>query len=107
MHEDFVAIVYPQVHESLKHPDEEHVHLENPLSSSRTLSSMKNLDDAFTYGDQFLNDKPTEEEPDKANVETKVESMVTVLIHQASSSAPPLSTPIIIISSPKPLSPPI
>ncbi|GJW31794.1 hypothetical protein Tco_0051826 [Tanacetum coccineum] len=51
---------YPQVHESLKHTDEEHVHLENPLSSSGTLSSMKNLDDAFTYGDQFLNDKPSE-----------------------------------------------
>ncbi|GJU25743.1 hypothetical protein Tco_1164364 [Tanacetum coccineum] len=25
MHDDFVATVYPQVHESLKHPDEEHV----------------------------------------------------------------------------------
>ncbi|GJZ26024.1 hypothetical protein Tco_0570277 [Tanacetum coccineum] len=72
-----------------------------------TLSSMKNLDDAFTYGDQFLNDKPTEEEPDKANVEIEVESMVTVPIHQASSSAPPVSTPLIIISSPKLVSPPI
>ncbi|GJV12954.1 hypothetical protein Tco_1354495 [Tanacetum coccineum] len=81
--------------------------IKNPLSSYGTLSLMKNLDDAFTYGDLFLNDKPTEEEPDKANVETKVESIVTVLIHQASSSAPPLSTPIIIISSPKPVSPPI
>ncbi|GJX11862.1 hypothetical protein Tco_0201721 [Tanacetum coccineum] len=76
MHEVFVATVCPQVHESLKHTDKEHVHIENPLSSFGTLSSMKNLDDAFTYGDQFLNDKPTEEEPDKANVETEVESMV-------------------------------
>ncbi|GJT72848.1 hypothetical protein Tco_1032134 [Tanacetum coccineum] len=49
MHEDFVVLVYPQVHESLKHTDEEHVHLENPLSSSGTLSSIKNLDDAFTF----------------------------------------------------------
>ncbi|GKG06320.1 hypothetical protein Tco_0326406, partial [Tanacetum coccineum] len=24
MHEDFMVTVYPQVHESLKHPDEEH-----------------------------------------------------------------------------------
>nr|GEV97462.1 hypothetical protein [Tanacetum cinerariifolium] len=48
MHDDFVATVYPQVHESLKHPDEEHVHMENPLSSTRTLSSMKNLD-AYTF----------------------------------------------------------
>nr|GEV33145.1 cytochrome c maturase subunit B, mitochondrial [Tanacetum cinerariifolium] len=28
----------------LKQPDEEHAHVENPLSSTRTLSSMKNLD---------------------------------------------------------------
>ncbi|GJV06041.1 hypothetical protein Tco_1343697 [Tanacetum coccineum] len=44
---------------------------ENPLSSSETLSSIKNLDDAFTFGDQFLNDKPSEEEPGKDNVETE------------------------------------
>ncbi|GKC36879.1 hypothetical protein Tco_1049263 [Tanacetum coccineum] len=72
-----------------------------------SLSSMKNLNDAFTFGDQFLNDKPTEEEPGKANVETEVESMVTVPIHQASSSAPPLSTPIIDLTPPKLVSPPI
>ncbi|GJT78181.1 hypothetical protein Tco_1044906, partial [Tanacetum coccineum] len=99
-------LVYPQVHESLKHTTEEHIHIENPLSSSGTLSSMKNLDDAFTFGDQFLYDKPTEEATCKANVETEVESMVTVPIHQASSSAPPLSTPIINLTHPKPVSPP-
>ncbi|GKC45354.1 hypothetical protein Tco_1063076 [Tanacetum coccineum] len=107
MYEDFTATVYPQVHESLKHPDEEHVYLQNPLSSFGTLSLMKNLDDAFTYGDQFSNDKPTEEEPDKANVETEVESMVTVPIYQAPLSTPPLSTHVIIILSPKPVYPPI
>ncbi|GKF50995.1 hypothetical protein Tco_0147462, partial [Tanacetum coccineum] len=105
LHEDFVAIVYPRVHESLKHTMEEQVHLENPLSSIRTLSSMKNLEDNFTFGDQFFNDKPTEEEPDKANVETEVESMVTIPIYQASSSAPLLSTPVIIVSSLKLVSP--
>ncbi|GJW33683.1 hypothetical protein Tco_0053715, partial [Tanacetum coccineum] len=61
MHEDYVATFFPQVHESLKLATEEHVHIENPPSSFGTLSSMKNLDDAFTFGDQFLNDKPTEE----------------------------------------------
>ncbi|GJR70436.1 hypothetical protein Tco_0016501 [Tanacetum coccineum] len=49
MHEDFVAIVYPQVHEILKHTPEEHVHIENPLSSSGALSLIKNLADAFTF----------------------------------------------------------
>ncbi|GJV56247.1 hypothetical protein Tco_1457252 [Tanacetum coccineum] len=104
MHDDFVATVYPQVHESLKHTTEEHVHLENPLSSSGTLSSMKNLDEMF--GDQSFNDKPTEE-CGKGNVETEVESMVTVPIHQASSIAPPLSTPIINLSPPKPVATPV
>ncbi|GKE71707.1 hypothetical protein Tco_1529779, partial [Tanacetum coccineum] len=69
MHDDFVATI-----------------------STGTLSSMKNLD-AYTFIDQFFNDKPTKEEPDKANMETEVESMVTVPIHQASSSVPPISTP--------------
>ncbi|GJS21994.1 hypothetical protein Tco_0450626 [Tanacetum coccineum] len=107
MHEDFVATVYPQVHESLKLTTEEHVHIENPPSSSGTLSSMKNLDDAFTFGDQFLNDKPSEEEPGKANMETEVESMITVPIHQASSLVSLLSTPIIDLTPPKPISPPV
>ncbi|GKB62906.1 hypothetical protein Tco_0919092 [Tanacetum coccineum] len=105
MHEDLIAMVYPKVHESLKHTTEEHVFLENPPSSSGTLSSMKNLDDAFTYGDQFLYDKTMEEEPDKANVENEVESMVTVPIHQASLTAPPLSTPVINLIQPKLVSP--
>nr|GEZ81549.1 hypothetical protein [Tanacetum cinerariifolium] len=43
-------------------PANEHVILEEPLSSSRTLFSMKNLDDAYTIRDQFLNDKPTKDE---------------------------------------------
>nr|GEV31446.1 zinc finger, CCHC-type [Tanacetum cinerariifolium] len=49
MHEDFISRVYPKVHESLKHTTKEHVFLESPPSLSRTLSSMKNLNDAFTY----------------------------------------------------------
>ncbi|GKB03169.1 hypothetical protein Tco_0831258 [Tanacetum coccineum] len=102
MHEDFIVTVYPQVYESLKHITKKHVHIENSLSSSETLSSMKNLDDAFTFGDQFPNDKPTEEDPGKAKMETEVESMVTVPILQASSSAPPLSNPIIDLTHPKP-----
>nr|GEV30983.1 retrovirus-related Pol polyprotein from transposon TNT 1-94 [Tanacetum cinerariifolium] len=81
-------------------PDEEHVHVENPLSSTGTLSSMKNLD-AYTFGDQFFNDKLTEEDPRKTNMEIEVKSMVTILIHQASSSVPPLFTPVIDLTPPK------
>ncbi|GJY27489.1 hypothetical protein Tco_0403256 [Tanacetum coccineum] len=107
MHEYFMATVYPNIHESLKLPADEHVILEDPLSSSRTLSSMKNLDDTYTFGDQFFNDKSTEDEPGKLNVEAEVVSMVTVLIFQANTSVPPLSTPVIEISSPISSSPPV
>ncbi|GJV75136.1 hypothetical protein Tco_1506720, partial [Tanacetum coccineum] len=105
MHKDFITTVYPKVYESLKHTTEEHVFLENPPSLSVTLSSMKDLDDAFTYCDQFLNDKPTEKELGKANVEAEVESMVTVPIHQTSSSVPLLSTPVIDLTPSIPVSP--
>ncbi|GJZ77956.1 hypothetical protein Tco_0642628 [Tanacetum coccineum] len=103
-HEEFMANVYPDVHESLKFPANEHVILKEPLSSSGTLSSMKNLDDAYTIRDQFLNDKSIEDEPGKLNVDSKVVSMVIIPIHQASSLVPPLSTPIIDLSPPKPIS---
>ncbi|GJW94104.1 retrovirus-related pol polyprotein from transposon TNT 1-94 [Tanacetum coccineum] len=53
-HDEFMADLYPKVQESLKFPAGEHVILEEPLSSSGTLSSMKNLDDAYTIGDQFI-----------------------------------------------------
>nr|GEW64127.1 reverse transcriptase domain-containing protein [Tanacetum cinerariifolium] len=102
-HEEFMANVYLDVHGSLKLPVDEHVILEEPLSSSGILSSMKNLDDAYTFGDQFLNDKSTKDEPGKLNMDSEVASMVTVLIHQASSSVPLLSTPIIDLSHPKPV----
>ncbi|GKA61286.1 hypothetical protein Tco_0760693 [Tanacetum coccineum] len=103
-HNEFMAIMYPKVHESLKFLADEHVILQDPLSSTRTLSLMKNLDDAFTIGDQFINDKATKEEPEKLNVESEVVSMVTVLIYQASSLVSPLSTLVIDLSSPKPVS---
>nr|GEY65334.1 hypothetical protein [Tanacetum cinerariifolium] len=52
MHKDFIAIVYPKVHEILKLTTKEQVYIENPPSSSETFLSMKNLEDTFTF-DQF------------------------------------------------------
>ncbi|GJR34606.1 hypothetical protein Tco_1210290 [Tanacetum coccineum] len=74
---------------------------EDPPTLTETLSSMKNLEDAYTIGDQFFNDQSTNDKPGKLNVEAEVVSMVTVLIYQASSSVPPLSIPIIDLSPPK------
>ncbi|GKF17153.1 hypothetical protein Tco_0062071 [Tanacetum coccineum] len=103
-HDEFMANVYLNAHESLKFPADEHVILEDPLSSTGILSSMKNLDDAYTIGDQFLNDKSTKDESGKLNVEAEVVSMATVPIYQAFSSISPLSTPVINLSPPKPIS---
>ncbi|GJX90656.1 hypothetical protein Tco_0343982 [Tanacetum coccineum] len=100
-HKEFMANLYPKVQESLKFPADEHVILEGPLSSIGTLSSMKNLEDAYAIGDQFINDKSTKDKLGKLNVEAKVVSMVTVLIYQASSSVTPLSTPVIDLLPPK------
>nr|GFC75633.1 hypothetical protein [Tanacetum cinerariifolium] len=102
-YEEFMANVYLDVHGSLKLPVDEHVILEEPLRSSGILSSMKNLDDAYTFGDLFLNDKLIKYEPSKLNMDSEVVSMVMVPIHQASSSVPSLSTPIINLSPPKPV----
>ncbi|GJU47060.1 hypothetical protein Tco_1204326 [Tanacetum coccineum] len=76
----------------------------DPLSSTGILSSMKNLDDAYTIEDQFLNDKSTKDELGKLNVEAEVVSMATVPIYHTFSSVPPLSTPVIDLLPPKPVS---
>ncbi|GJY23642.1 hypothetical protein Tco_0397300 [Tanacetum coccineum] len=104
MHDEFLADLYPKVQESLKFSADEHVILEDPLSSTRTLSSMKNLEDAYAIRDQFINDKSIDDEPGKLNMEAEVVSMVTVPIYQASSFVLPLSTPVINLKPPKPAS---
>ncbi|GKB58787.1 hypothetical protein Tco_0914973 [Tanacetum coccineum] len=104
MDEDFYATAYPKVHENLKLRTDEHVILENPESSSATLSSMKNLDETDNFGDQFLNDKPTEDDQEKTNVVDETDSIIPDPSHQTNTSAPPVTTPVINISSPKPSS---
>nr|GFC62437.1 hypothetical protein [Tanacetum cinerariifolium] len=105
-HDEFMVDLYPKVYESLKFSADKHVFVEDPISSIGTFSSMKNLEDAFFIGDQFINDKSTKDEPEKPNVEAEVVSMVIILIYQASSSVTLLSTPIPVIdlSPPKPAS---
>ncbi|GJV96692.1 hypothetical protein Tco_1548269 [Tanacetum coccineum] len=63
--------------------------------SSGTLSSLQNLDKDLIFTDQFIMEKPQEEEPGKTNAEAEVQSMVSVLIHQDTSSVPPMTTPVI------------
>nr|GEV82080.1 retrovirus-related Pol polyprotein from transposon TNT 1-94 [Tanacetum cinerariifolium] len=61
-HGEFMTDVYFKVQESLKFLADEHVILEDPISSTGTLSSMKNLEGAYDVEDQFINDKSTEDE---------------------------------------------
>nr|GEV58493.1 hypothetical protein [Tanacetum cinerariifolium] len=59
MHKDLIVTVYPKVYKNLEHIIEENVFLENPPSSSGTLLSMKNLDDAFTFRNSSLKLQPS------------------------------------------------
>ncbi|GKB66465.1 hypothetical protein Tco_0927877 [Tanacetum coccineum] len=76
-HDDIIADMYLKVQESLKFSADEHVFLEDPPSSTGTISSMKNLEDVYAIGDQFINDKSIDDEPRKLNVESEVVSMTS------------------------------
>ncbi|GJX43937.1 hypothetical protein Tco_0260613 [Tanacetum coccineum] len=52
----------------------EHVIDDKPESHSGSMSSMKNLDDTFNFGDQFLHDKPTEDDQEKSKVREESDS---------------------------------
>ncbi|GJY26270.1 retrovirus-related pol polyprotein from transposon TNT 1-94 [Tanacetum coccineum] len=81
--------------ENLKLPTEDQVILEGPASSAGTLSSLQNLDKELNFTNQFRVEKSQEDEPDKSNTEAKVQSMVTVPIHQDTSSVLLMTTPVI------------
>nr|GEY28263.1 reverse transcriptase domain-containing protein [Tanacetum cinerariifolium] len=49
----------------------------------------------LSFIDQFFMEKQQEEEPGKTNAEAEVQSMVSVLIHQDTSSVPPMTTLVI------------
>nr|GFD22235.1 hypothetical protein [Tanacetum cinerariifolium] len=68
-------------------------------SSSGTLSSLQHLSKDISFGDLFFSDKPLEADNDKATAETEVESMVSVTIQQDMSSIPPMTSPIIDLTS--------
>nr|GFC13144.1 hypothetical protein [Tanacetum cinerariifolium] len=85
----FITTAYLKVQENLKLIVEEQVLLEEPVSSSGTLSSLQHLSKDISFRDLFFSDKPLEADNEKANAETEVESMVSVTIQQDMSSIPP------------------
>ncbi|GKD31319.1 hypothetical protein Tco_1242097 [Tanacetum coccineum] len=82
MDEGFTAAAYPDVQENLKLTVDEQVIPEEPVSSIGTLSSLQHLAKDFSFGDQFLNDKPSEAGNEKTTTDTEAESMVSVTIQQ-------------------------
>nr|GEU44640.1 integrase, catalytic region, zinc finger, CCHC-type, peptidase aspartic, catalytic [Tanacetum cinerariifolium] len=97
--EGFTVTAYPKVQEHLKLTVEEQVLLEEPATSSRTLSSLQYLSKDISFGDMFFSYKPSEADNDKTNAETKVESMMTVTIQQDMSSISQMTSPIIDLTS--------
>ncbi|GKD16924.1 hypothetical protein Tco_1206082 [Tanacetum coccineum] len=62
MDEEFTTTAYPNVQENLKLPTEDQVILEEPASSTGTMSSFQNLDKDLSFTDLFFMKKPHEEE---------------------------------------------
>ncbi|GJV15619.1 hypothetical protein Tco_1360942 [Tanacetum coccineum] len=99
MDDEFLATAYPKVHENLKLITDERVIDDKPESHSGSMSSMKNLDDSFNFGDQFLHDKPTEDDQEKSKVREESDSTFPDPSHQTVTSTPPVIPPFIEISS--------
>nr|GFA36188.1 hypothetical protein [Tanacetum cinerariifolium] len=72
MDEDFTTTAYPNVQENLKMPSEDPVILEEPTSSTETLSSLQNLKKELSFTYQFFMEKQQEEEPRKTNAESEI-----------------------------------
>nr|GEV19651.1 putative ribonuclease H-like domain-containing protein [Tanacetum cinerariifolium] len=97
--EGFTATAYLKVQENLKLTVEEQVRLEEPASSSGTLSSLQHLSKDLIIGDLFFSDKPSEADHNKATAESEAKSMVSVTIQQDMSSIPRITSPIIDLTS--------
>ncbi|GKB30976.1 hypothetical protein Tco_0870377, partial [Tanacetum coccineum] len=103
MDEEFTTTAYPNVQENLKLLTEGELRLEEPVSSVGTLSSLQHLDKELSFADQFLVEKSQEDEPEKTNTESEVQSMVIVPIHQDTSSVPLMTTPVINLTVSQPV----
>ncbi|GKC74251.1 hypothetical protein Tco_1120134 [Tanacetum coccineum] len=65
---------------------------------------MKNLKDTDNFGDQFLYDKPIEDDQEKSKVIDESGSTIPDPSHQTVTSTPPVIAPVTDFSSPKPSS---
>nr|GEU93919.1 ribonuclease H-like domain-containing protein [Tanacetum cinerariifolium] len=68
-------------------------------------SNLGDVAESQPQSNQFFMEKQHEEEPGKTNAEAEVQSMVSVPIHQDTSSVPLMTTPIINLTTSQPGSP--
>ncbi|GJX48037.1 hypothetical protein Tco_0273227, partial [Tanacetum coccineum] len=101
MKEDQTGSDSRKLHVSLAGPNPKHMD-DKPESHSGSISSMKNLDDTFNFGDQFLYDKPTEDDQEKSKVKEESDSTIPDPSHQTITSTPPVIAPFTDVSSSKP-----
>ncbi|GJY02578.1 E-beta-farnesene synthase [Tanacetum coccineum] len=60
------------------------------VSSTKNVVLLQHLTKDFSYGDQFIDDKPSEANYEKMTADTEAESMVSVTIQQDTSVIPPM-----------------
>ncbi|GJZ43102.1 hypothetical protein Tco_0590357 [Tanacetum coccineum] len=65
------------------------------------MSSMKNLDDTINFGDQFLHDKPTEDDQEKSKAREESDSTIPDSRLSDQTSTPPVIPPFTEVSSSK------
>ncbi|GJY45210.1 hypothetical protein Tco_0433423, partial [Tanacetum coccineum] len=97
MKEDQTGSDSGKLHVSLAGPNPEHNE-----SHSGSMSSMKNLDETFNFGDQFLYDKPTEDDQEKSKAREESDSTIPDSSRQTVTSTPPVIAPFTDVSSSKP-----
>ncbi|GKF32407.1 hypothetical protein Tco_0102205, partial [Tanacetum coccineum] len=57
--------------------------------------ALQHLAKDFSFGDQFLNDKPSEADNEKTTADTEAESVVSITIQQDTSIISPMTSPVI------------
>nr|GEW26580.1 hypothetical protein [Tanacetum cinerariifolium] len=75
------------------------------VGPNREHMDLEATDTSTCFTDQFFMEKQQEEEPRKTNAEAEVQSMVSVPIHQDTSSVPPMTTLIIDLTTSQSSSP--
>ncbi|GJS99807.1 hypothetical protein Tco_0820977 [Tanacetum coccineum] len=94
--DDVAASQPPSSHVVLTGPDLEHMNLE--ASDTSLQPNPEQMDEEFTTTTNL-----NEEEPEKTNIKAEVQSMVTVPIHQDTSSVPLMTTSVIDLTISQPV----